>query len=92
MHLRTFCSHFLSGSARADRHITLSLAVQAGYLPRVCEFVCQDIIRRPSLAYLLCEILAEEQPDEVEDKESDQKTENQCHYDQEKTANDTDYQ
>jgi len=58
-------------------------------LPRQCS---QDIFRKKPLTYPLCEILAEEQPDEVENKESDQKTENQCHYDQEKTANDTDYQ
>jgi hypothetical protein len=52
----------------------------------------QDIFRKKHLAHPLCEILAEDQTDEVENKESDQKTENQCNYDQEETAHQTDQQ
>jgi hypothetical protein len=44
------------------------------------------------LAHSLREILAEEQTDEIESKKSDHKTENQCHYDKEEAAHQTDHQ
>lgn len=35
MHLTTPCTYVLSMSALADKHITLSLAIQAGHLCRI---------------------------------------------------------